>query len=201
MPTGVFTLLSPVGLFQGVCVTEVEAFLEKNRLFRCERLAASITKRQCELNRRRKENYAAGIYEVASCKGCSGLGSVVDIVMEVSVMSRGLCSIVGCEKLAQTGKNGMCKAHFSGSKPRPSRLVAVDIVPDAVPVTLPAPVAGVAVAPSVQEITNIDYIAYLRQLLDEKLEEWVTDLNSASTPKDRARRYLDMCSAAEGLGY
>lgn len=174
-------------------------------LFECIPLAARISKRQCETNRKRVDNHMTGTFALAACKGCRGLGAAVDIDVEVGEMA--LCIIKGCTKKAQI--QGQCKSHFHGTTPRTPRAALTsgqakveqgfDVVDDSgwvQPVMVQAPVV-----PSVQEISSIDYIAFLRQLFDAKVEEWVAELNSAANPKERARFYLAMCDAAEGLGF
>ena len=86
-------------------------------LFECERLSARISKAQCEKNRTRVTNQALDIFSVTACVGCSGLGAAVIFNPEGDKMAT-LCSVLGCEKLAQSNRNGMCKAHFSGRTPR-----------------------------------------------------------------------------------
>jgi hypothetical protein len=88
-------------------------------LFECAPLAAKISKVQCEKNRARKEDTNRGIWGVKACEGCAGLGNKLESV-EVKEMAK-VCSVKGCTKMAQGGKNGMCKAHFSGNTPRPVR--------------------------------------------------------------------------------
>lgn len=93
-------------------MTEVEKFLAKEPLFRCDRLNASITKKQCAANRSRQENASKDIWSVAPCKGCPGLGDAVVISMEVSDMST-RCKVEGCTKTSQKGRDGMCCTHFN----------------------------------------------------------------------------------------
>lgn len=53
----------------------------------------------------------------------------------------------------------------------------------------------------VQEITNIDYIAFLRQKAEERFEAAVSRLNKTRTPEEHARVYLVELSAYTGIGY
>ncbi len=72
-------------------------------LFRCYRLNAAITRAACEKNKNGRSIFA--------CDGCSGLGAMVDIKVEVTDMSS-KCKVKGCVKTSQKGKNGMCIGHF-----------------------------------------------------------------------------------------
>ena len=74
-------------------------------LFECERLNARISAATCEANRNR-----TGHQQIWACQGCPGLGQKIDH-NEVSAMAQ-RCSIAKCEKLAQHGCEGMCKAHY-----------------------------------------------------------------------------------------
>jgi hypothetical protein len=86
-------------------------------LFRCDRLSASISRKQCEINRKGKPQSPRSpeIKVCFACEGCPGLGSEITVDPEEIMASR--CKIDNCTKLAQHGKNGMCCTHFAASKP------------------------------------------------------------------------------------
>jgi len=84
----------------------------------CRPMSATISPRQCDVNRRR---------DCYLCQGCEGLENVQAVNFEEMVMStpakepaparRGrhlLCKVPGCDKLRVTG--GMCKAHYRQSQ-------------------------------------------------------------------------------------
>lgn len=180
-------------------MTDLERFLQDNKFFRCERLEASITQKQCEANRTRKDNLAASTWACAPCVGCPGLGETVILdIKEGDIVEKKICKMPGCTKFVHA--RGMCWAHersVLGINPQTGLPVngaaPVKVKAKAVP-NVPAPVV------SVDEITSLDYIAYLRQILDDKLEAMISQLNSASNPRQRAEFYISMCDAAEGLG-
>jgi hypothetical protein len=99
-------------------MSAIEEFLKKQQLFRCDRLDASITKRQCQANRTRPDNQAKDIPEIHSCKKCPGLGAEVKIMVEDGMGKPRLCKNTDCNKQAQ--KDGLCKAHLNGTAPRAS---------------------------------------------------------------------------------
>lgn len=78
----------------------------------CRPMSATISPRQCDVNRRR---------DCYLCQGCDGLEDVQAVNLEEMVMHkqkeeverRGrhlLCKVPGCDKLRV--KDGMCKAHY-----------------------------------------------------------------------------------------
>ena len=171
--------------------------------YRCEPMNALISKEQCKTNRHMKDNLTIGVLKDWRCKSCAGLGEAVSINVGGLVdMSTKKCSIDGCKSLAQGGCGGMCKAHFHGKAPRvfkrqPPVVAVEDLKVDVVDGSgLMQPVVVTA-----DEVTNVDYIAYLRLLFDEKFEECVSALNNTKTPRDRARCYLSVCDSVEGLGF
>jgi hypothetical protein len=84
-------------------MTEIEQFLAKQQLYRCERLNASLTKQTCESNRKRKPSFTTDIGAINACIGCKGLSGPVEVskvpvsiptpqIKEVEPMSsRGTC--------------------------------------------------------------------------------------------------------------
>lgn len=48
-------------------------------LFRCERLSASITRKQCEINQARGKSKLHFMGQMFSCQGCPGLGAAVSL--------------------------------------------------------------------------------------------------------------------------
>ncbi|MDD2367036.1 MAG: hypothetical protein PHN84_12810 [Desulfuromonadaceae bacterium] len=115
-----------------------------------------------------------------------------------------MCAVKGCDKQAKGGNKGMCRRHYTiaASEELEAALVVPVALAAVVDDRMLPPVMAVAPAVvGVDEIRSSDYAAFLRQLLDAKCEEFLADLNSAPNPRVRAERYLDMCEAAEGLGY
>lgn len=168
-------------------------------LFECIPMNARISHKQCEYNRRQRDDHAGGKMADARCKACPGLGKSIKIELEEQSMAN-ICKVDGCTKHVQ--RSGKCKAHLNGSEPRasvfknaPKGINAAEVLPE-------YQVKEVdVVLPELDEITNIDYLAYMRQQFDQKFEEFATDLNSARTPYERAKFYLSQCDAIIGLGY
>lgn len=122
----------------------IAQFLAKEPLFRCERLDASITQKQCAANKNRQENLSKDIWTCHPCKGCSGLTGEAIKSLEDLNMAHAVCIVKGCTKLAQ--KQGKCKAHLNGSTPRQARIKPdVPVVADKAPVE----VSGAAFANAV----------------------------------------------------
>lgn len=99
-------------------------------LFECAPLSAKISRVQCKSNRARRDDSKTGSFSIPACRGCAGLGAAVVVNTEGFVMpesvavGKTLCSVVGCDKQAQHGKDGMCKACFTKST-RPAVVAAV----------------------------------------------------------------------------
>jgi hypothetical protein len=86
-------------------------------LFRCDRMNANISKKQCDINR---PGQPAGPNRMAikaclSCEGCPGLGETITELKEAPVAQK-ICSVKGYTKLSQHNKDGMCSAHYSAQK-------------------------------------------------------------------------------------
>lgn len=93
-------------------------------LFRCERMNANISRRQCEINRKGVKTYGIEKPACFSCTGCPGLGAAVvkNETREVTVMEnkteelkpkkvkRAYCKHPGCRKYPI--RNGLCTAHL-----------------------------------------------------------------------------------------
>lgn len=93
-------------------------------LFECIALGARISKATCQQNRKRggTGGHGKGPEKIFACVGCPGVGGdpiTIDFktteVPEMTVKSKRVakkCSVKGCDKSAQHGCDGMCKAHF-----------------------------------------------------------------------------------------
>ena len=189
-------------------------------LFECLPMSAKISLKQCAHNRKQADDHRTGKMADIRCVGCAGLGEST-IIDSGEIMANKHCSEKGCDTVSW--KQGFCwkhhPDHVANKKAacadkqairdiHKAALVQIeDIVlcdecgndpclcviecADTLPVTLF----------DVQEITNIDYMAFMRQKFDEKFEEWATDLNKARTPYERAQRYIHQCDAIIGMGY
>lgn len=93
----------------------IEAFLANQKLYRCERLSANLTKAQCETNRQRKPNFTTDVWDCAPCKGCPGLGE------ETDMSKRGTCTKCGREDLTlpAEGLCGKCYVEKRNGESRP----------------------------------------------------------------------------------
>lgn len=227
---------------RGKVVTEVEAFLQKSPLFRCERLAASITKKQCAANRTREENQSKDICAVHSCKGCPGLGDEVAELKELSMAK--VCSVEGCGLTAHA--RGMCWKHERSvlginpatGKPLVAKINAAPLKVVKPPKEKAAKIYETAMASSCNECgvvpcecfedtTEVGAVvdgvlirfdtpppafpppsvkdsamAYeIDALFASKRSEWLDDLAGATTERSRAKMFLAMADALEGLGY
>lgn len=110
-----------------------------------------------------------------------------------------LCKVPGCTKHVQ--KQGKCKAHLNGSEPRQSVFKNASQGINAAEVLPTYLVKEVdVVLPEQDEITNIDYMAFLRQKYDERFGSGVSRMNQARTPYERAQIYLSECDAIIGMG-
>lgn len=79
-------------------------------LFRCDRLAANITRAACERNRNRQENNKFNITKLFACEGCPGLGAISEVVEVADMGSPGKCKHPGCSKTIKI--KGFCHAHL-----------------------------------------------------------------------------------------
>lgn len=154
--------------------------------FYCERLRLTSMLSPCYGNRAKR---------LFACDDCAG-AVMSDSILEADDMSKTLCNVKGCDRLAQANTDGMCKSHFSG---RPSRkLVQASIVAVAANVIDESgwvqPVMEIT-----SEISSIDYMAFLRQKYEERFEESVTRMNKAQNPYERASLYLRECDAIMSL--
>jgi hypothetical protein len=115
----------------------------------------------------------------------------------VADMAVKFCTVAGCKKMAQWGKDGMCTAHHSAAKAA-AFVAAVD-----------EPVA-VAAEPEPHEVTPVEYaavfgvdpliVAALNDAWQAKEAEWLVEL--AGIKPGLAIRYAaGMVKAVEGLGY
>lgn len=95
----------------------INEFLSTVKLFRCERLSASITKGQCLINRKSGR--------VLSCDKCAGLGEEVQIMATHNTK----CVVDGCEKFRVLGdmctKHGKEAGREKGPKPTPEELAEI----------------------------------------------------------------------------
>lgn len=95
-------------------------------LFRCERLSANISRRQCEVNRQRigSSQFRTGD-PIFACEGCPGLGlDAVSLDTEAVTMAK--CKVPGCEKFVT--KDGYCWGHCKsvlGINPKTGKPLAV----------------------------------------------------------------------------
>ncbi len=173
-------------------------------LFRCERMSATISRKQCDINRKGR---AAGprvplIVPCFACAGCPGLGVAITIEPEEVIMAS-ICKILGCGKQAQHGKDGMCRRHFTESRaavvadPRQGRVVPYSlesggIKPDGVEDSCQQGVVTFG--------TDLVVLMALRDAWSEKERKWLADLSGLRPGQTLARAVL-MVNALEGLGY
>lgn len=82
------------------------------KLFRCDRLSASISIEQCRKNKSGQPGRGGrrGFPPRFACEGCPGLGDLVTINQEEIMASK--CKN-NCGKLAQHGKDGLCCTCYS----------------------------------------------------------------------------------------
>jgi len=86
-------------------MTEIEQFLAGQKRYRCERLAANITRDQCNQNRSRQPNITKDITKIHACEGCAGLGE--EIAMPIP--DKRTCIVEGCGKWKVIGDK--CTKH------------------------------------------------------------------------------------------
>lgn len=197
-------------------------------LFECGPMMAKISRKQCEHNRKQCDDHSGGRMADARCKGCAGLGAAL-IINPEGIMAKRCCSEKSCSTVSWKG--GFCwkhhPDHLANKKAACADKQAIrdihkkelqsvtTIIEQAARVQVPEivlcdecgnePCLCVAAEPmftlDVQEITNIDYIAFLRQKAEERFEEAVSRLNKTRTPEEHARVYLVELSAYTGIGY
>jgi hypothetical protein len=198
-------------------VSQYDEFSKKQKLFRCDRLDASISAPTCSTNRRSGNIFA--------CTGCPGLGAVVDIkVVEVVPMGKRVCSVFNCTKTVHA--HGMCWAHERselGINPAtglklPAPAWAEPFVAT-VPETAPVEVIDesdwkqqvMIVADDFGKVTNGDgdlvefgtdavVVLALREAWQAKERDWLVEL-SGMKPGATIARAVQMVSAVEGLRY
>lgn len=120
-------------------MSAVEEFLKNQPLFKCERMNATISQVQCDINRngRPAGPNRMAITACLSCEGCPGLGEVSDSKEDVVTKSYVYtCKVKGCDKRVQ--RDGMCYRHLkaaginpAGGLPLASKVKAVPVVKQA----------------------------------------------------------------------
>jgi uncharacterized membrane protein len=66
---------------------------------------------------------------------------------------------------------------------------------------VPGAVVVLAAAPAAAEVAMSDMGAEIDALFQAKRLEWLEDLAGTTPLRSRAKHFLSMCSAIEGLGY
>lgn len=185
---------------------EIAEFLKKQSVFSCERMNASISKKQCDINR---YGQAAGPNRMAikaclSCEGCPGLGQQITELKEAPVAQK-ICSVDGCGKSVHA--RGMCWGHersVLGVNPATGMPLKA-VVPQSVPAP---PVASVKAArkivladpiPNIEELGCTDFIDALDQAWIEKRKQMLLALVGADYRR-QLRLQLDMLDALDQIG-
>ena len=178
-------------------MTEVEQFLHKSPLYRCERLGASITKRQCDANKSTGRIFA--------CEGCGGLGESVKIDLGEDVVEK-ICDMPGCH--TKVHSRGKCWKHVKsalGIDPQTGHpLEAKHQAAKPIAAVKEAKVTGmIRVADPLPDATPMDS-AMAREidaLFAAKRAEWLFDLQGATSERSRAKMFLAMTDSLEGMAY
>ena len=170
-------------------------------LFECARMHARISKAACKNNR---------ALDMVSCFGCKGLGAATIINLEGKSMGGSVCNYKGCNK-AQVVK-GFCTGHARQEgfgqlvedkyKERNAAYRSTRNNQTLQSQSLPA-VAEKTSAPVVTtiELNILDLANELDLLFAAKRNEWLEDLQGATSIRSRARLFLGMADALEGMGY
>lgn len=195
-------------------------------LFRCERMHANITQRQCDINRNGvKANPRQDVKErppCFSCDGCPGLGKPAAIKIEQEEMTMGApCKEKGCNKSQVMG--GFRTTHARRdpvlSKKIDDKNARARKTPDAAPAAkqeiekrgapaqkpLPKNFGKVENADGKTELFGVDLsMVSVMDILDDawkaKRAEWLCDLSGV--PAGQALKYsVKMLDAVEALGY
>ncbi len=95
-------------------------------------------------------------------------------------MSRTLCNIKGCEKMAQ--KDGLCKAHLNGTEPRKSRLVRV-VSPSVIDEPMAIPVVN-----KQESVEAVSYPEHTEQII---APEELHTINLLQVVRDRLQADFD----------
>jgi len=201
-------------------MSAVAEFLKNHGgLFKCDRMNAGISKKQCDINR---HSQPAGPNRMAikaclSCEGCPGLSEEITELKEAPVAK--MCSVKGCDHSVHA--RGMCWKHErSELGVNPANGMPVK------PKTTMAPLAAVGDQDSKQvfspvtegkrTITATDVKALsgasrhatdsamaceIDALFTAKRTEWLADLVGATSERSRAKMFLAMADVLEGLVY
>lgn len=180
-------------------------------LFRCERMQANISLRQCEINRKGKLTGPgkAPIKPCFACEGCPGLGEITNINTE-EIMAK-FCKTPECSK--QVTRMGLCwgclkKAGINPQTgdPLPVPAPVADPVSDGAVDLQPPPADSfpgtVTNADDQQVPFGVDAVIYLalREAWQEKEREWLCELSGLKPGKAIAIAH-QMVTAVETMGY
>lgn len=195
-------------------------------LMECSRMNVRISERQCGINRKGLPGGPGkpALAPCLSCEGCPGLGVATVIEIEEVSMSVRQCSVHNCTSLVHA--RGMCWKHEKselGINPKTGKPLAPK------PVKAKTAVKAAKVAPHADDIDSCDACGtYPCSCFDEgqdatanyeRLQEVVEaekvaacaavqpaevvlcDMGIELDKLFRAKRFLDMADAIEGLGY